>query len=103
MAESFGLGPQVRDLCIVPMFHAMAWGLPYAAMMSGASLIMPDRFLMAAPLAKMIEVERPTFACAVPTIFTDLLAYLDANPGIDTSSLREVVIGGSACPPALMH
>src|SRR3954471_15760025 len=80
MAESFGLGPQVRDLCIVPMFHAMAWGLPYAALMSGAQLVMPDRFLQAAPLARMIEVEKPTFAGAVPTIFTDLLAYLDANP-----------------------
>lgn len=102
MAESFGLGPKVRDLCIVPMFHAMAWGLPYAAMMSGASLIMPDRFLQAAPLAQMIAAEKPTFAGAVPTIFTDLLAYLDANP-TDTSSLKEVVIGGSACPPALMH
>jgi fatty-acyl-CoA synthase len=102
MAESFGLGPQVRDLCIVPMFHAMAWGLPYAALMSGASLVMPDRFLQAAPLAQMIAAERPTFAGAVPTIFTDLLAYLDANP-TDTSSLKEVVIGGSACPPALMH
>jgi fatty-acyl-CoA synthase len=102
MAESFGLGPQVRDLCIVPMFHAMAWGLPYAALMSGASLIMPDRFLQAAPLAQMIATEKPTFAGAVPTIFTDLLAYLDANP-TDTSSLKEVVIGGSACPPALMH
>lgn len=84
------------------MFHAMAWGLPYAALMSGASLIMPDRFLQAAPLAQMIAAEKPTFAGAVPTIFTDLLAYLDANP-TDTSSLREVVIGGSACPPALMH
>ena len=102
MAESFGLGPQVRDLCIVPMFHAMAWGLPYAALMSGASLVMPNRFLQAAPLAQMIATEKPTFAGAVPTIFTDLLAYLDANP-TDTSSLKEVVIGGSACPPALMH
>ena len=102
MAETFGLGPVVRDLCIVPMFHAMAWGLPFAALMSGASLIMPDRYLQAAPLAAMIAAEKPTFAGAVPTIFTDLLAYLDANP-TDTSSLTEVVIGGSACPPALMH
>ena len=62
------------------MFHAMAWGLPYAAMMSGASLLMPDRFLQAAPLAAMIEAERPTLAGAVPTIWTDLLAYLDQHP-----------------------
>ena len=66
--------------CIVPMFHAMAWGLPYAAFMAGASLIMPDRFLQAAPIAAMIAAERPTLAGAVPTIWTDLLAYLDSQP-----------------------
>jgi fatty-acyl-CoA synthase len=102
MAETFGLSPRTRNLCIVPMFHAMAWGLPYAGVMSGAALLMPDRFLQAAPLAAMIAAEKPTFAGAVPTIFADLLQYLDANP-TDTSSLKEVVIGGSACPPALMH
>src|SRR5262249_41580514 len=64
--------------------------------------IMPDRFLQAAPIAAMIATERPTLAGAVPTIWTDLLAHLDANP-TDTSSLKEVVVGGSACPPALMH
>src|SRR5262249_17922531 len=77
-------------------------GLPYAAMMSGASLIMPDRYLQAAPLAAMIEAERPSLAGAVPTIWTDLLAYLEQNP-TDISSLREAVVGGSACPPALMR
>ncbi len=102
MAEAFGLSPTTRELAIVPMFHAMAWGLPYAAFMSGASLIMPDRFLQGAPLAAMIEKERPTLAGAVPTIWTDVLAHLDTN-SVDTSSLREVIVGGSACPPALMH
>jgi fatty-acyl-CoA synthase len=70
--------------------------------MSGASLLMPDRFLQAAPLAAMISSERPTLGGAVPTIWTDLLAYLEANPA-DISSMREVIVGGSACPPALMH
>ncbi|MFI6762724.1 fatty acid--CoA ligase [Micromonospora sp. NPDC050417] len=102
MAEGFGLGPTTRELAIVPMFHAMSWGIPYAAMMSGASLIMPDRFLQGAPIAQMIAAERPTLAGAVPTIWNDLLGHLDANP-VDTSSLKEVIIGGSACPPALMH
>src|SRR6266511_795165 len=102
MAETFGLSPATRELVIVPMFHAMAWGLPYAAFMSGASLIMPDRFLQAAPIAEMIEQEKPTLAGAVPTIWTALLDHLDNHP-TDTSSLKEVVVGGSACPPALMH
>ena len=102
-AESFGLSPQVRDVVVVPMFHAMAWGLPYAALMSGANLIMPDRFLQPAPLAEMIVAERATFAGAVPAIWTGLLEHLEAHPEIDISTLREVVVGGSACPPSLMH
>ncbi|WP_091561663.1 fatty acid--CoA ligase [Micromonospora pattaloongensis] len=102
MPEGFGLGPADRELAIVPMFHAMSWGLPYAAFLSGASLIMPDRFLQAAPIAQMMATERPTLAAAVPTIWNDLLAYLDANP-TDTSSVKEAIVGGAACPPALMH
>src|SRR5687768_14696555 len=87
-AEAFSLGPASTVLVVVPMFHAMAWGLPYAAFGSGASLLMPDRFLQAAPLAAMIAAERPTLAGAVPTIWTDLLAHIDANP-TDVTSLRE--------------
>jgi fatty-acyl-CoA synthase len=101
-SEAFGLGPAHKVIAVVPQFHAMAWGLPYAAFMSGASLLMPDRFLQAAPLAAMISSERPTLGGAVPTIWTDLLAYLETNPA-DISSMREVIVGGSACPPALMH
>jgi fatty-acyl-CoA synthase len=100
--EAFGLGPAHKVLAVVPMFHAMAWGLPYASFLSGASILMPDRFLQAPPLTAMIAAERPTLAGAVPTIWTDLLAYLDANPA-DISSMKEVIVGGSACPPALMH
>jgi fatty-acyl-CoA synthase len=91
-----------RLLAVVPMFHANAWGMPYAAMIAGASLVMPDRFLQAAPLATMIETERVTGGGAVPTIWNDLLRYLDEHP-TDTSSLRSVVVGGAACPPALMR
>jgi fatty-acyl-CoA synthase len=101
-AEGFGLSPTDKELAIVPMFHAMSWGLPYAAFMSGASLLMPDRFLQAAPIAEMIAAERPTIAAAVPTIWNDLLAYL-GREDVDVSSLREAIVGGSACPPALMH
>jgi fatty-acyl-CoA synthase len=101
-AEAFRLNQTSKTLLVVPMFHAAAWGTPYASLMSGASLLMPDRFLQAAPLAAMIAAERPTFAGAVPTIWNDLLRHLDENP-TDTSSLKEVVVGGSACPPALME
>src|ERR1019366_9834710 len=60
-----------RLLAVVPMFHANAWGLPYAALMVGASLIMPDRFLQAEPLATMIAAEKVSGGAAVPTIWTD--------------------------------
>jgi fatty-acyl-CoA synthase len=102
MAESFGISQADLVLAVVPQFHAMSWGIPYAALLTGASLLMPDRFLQAAPLAQMIAELRPTFAGAVPTIWADLLHHLDTNGG-DLSSLREVVVGGSAVPPALMR
>ena len=99
--DALAMGQGDRVLAVVPMFHANAWGLPYAALMSGASLVMPDRFLQAEPLAAIISAEKPTSAAAVPTIWNDLLGFLDANP-TDVSSLKDVIVGGSACPPALM-
>jgi fatty-acyl-CoA synthase len=84
------------------MFHANAWGLPYAAWMAGSDLILPNRFLQAAPLAGLIGEERPTISAAVPTIWNDLLRYAEATP-VDFSSLRFVVCGGSAVPRALME
>ncbi len=97
-----GLGFTDRMLPVVPMFHANAWGNPYAALMSGADLVMPDRFLQAEPLVRMIETERPTLSAGVPTIWNDILHHLRANPGRDLSSLRLVMCGGSAVPRALM-
>jgi fatty-acyl-CoA synthase len=91
-----------RILPIVPMFHANAWGLPYAAVMAGADLLMPDRFMAADRLIEMIETYRVTIAGAVPTIWNDVLQCLAVNPGRDISSLRVVPCGGSAVPLAMM-
>ncbi|SDD29228.1 long-chain fatty acid--CoA ligase [Actinokineospora iranica] len=102
MVEGMALSAADRSLVIVPQFHAMSWGMPYAAFMSGASLIMPDRFLQPEPLAAMIKQFKPTHSAAVPTIWQGLLAHLDSHPQ-DLSPLREVVVGGSACPPSMMH
>ena len=102
MTDGFAMGQRDRVLLIVPMFHVLAWGTPYAAMMSGASLVMPDRFLTPEPLADLIESAKPTLAGGVPTVWTALLAYLDQTPR-DMSSLRDVVVGGSACPRSLME
>jgi len=100
--SAIGLNEHDRVLPIVPMFHANSWGLPYAAWYAGASFVMPDRFLQAEPLAKLIESERPTIAGAVPTIWADLLRYAAEHP-VDMSSLRLVVCGGSAVPRSLME
>jgi fatty-acyl-CoA synthase len=102
MGESMGLTDADTTLPVVPMFHVNAWGLPHAVFMTGVNLLMPDRFLQPAPLAAMIEAERPTHSAAVPTIWQGLLAELAANPR-DISSLKNVTIGGSACPPSLMR
>jgi fatty-acyl-CoA synthase len=100
--NAFGMSEQDRVLPVVPMFHANAWGLPYAAVMSGADLIMPDRFLQPAALAQLIEAERPTIAGAVPTIWNGLLQHVREHGG-DLSSLRIVPCGGSAVPHSLIE
>ena len=102
MNSVFGLSEADKVLPVVPMFHANAWGLPYAAVMCGADLIMPDRLLQPEPLVRLIEAERPTVAGAVPTIWNSLLQHVRAHGG-DLSSLRVVPCGGSAVPHSLME
>ena len=101
LGNVFALSDEDRVLPVVPMFHANAWGLAYASVLSGADLIMPSRFLQPEHLVRLIEAERPTIAGAVPTIWTGLLQYIRANGG-DISSLRLVPCGGSAVPHSLM-
>jgi acyl-CoA synthetase (AMP-forming)/AMP-acid ligase II len=89
-------------LAIVPMFHANAWGIPYAAFMCGASLVMPAQYLQAEPLTRMIREERVTFSGAVPTIWADILRFGEEHE-IDLSSIRMIICGGSAVPRSLME
>ncbi|HVY09566.1 MAG TPA: long-chain fatty acid--CoA ligase [Mycobacteriales bacterium] len=97
------LGADDRALPVVPMFHANAWGIPYAAFMSGADLVMPDRYLQAEPIINLIEAERVTVSAAVPTIWNDILHNLRANPRPGAlSSMRAVLCGGSAVPRSLI-
>jgi fatty-acyl-CoA synthase len=102
MSDGMDLAQSDRALLIVPMFHAMSWGLPFASMMVGASMIMPDRFLQPPHIAAIMAAEQPTLAGAVPTIWQGLLTHLDKHPQ-DLTGLRNVVVGGSACPPSLMR
>jgi fatty-acyl-CoA synthase len=104
MPTGMALSERDRVLPIVPMFHANAWGIPYAAWMVGASFLMPARFLQAEPLCRFIAAERPTFSGAVPTIWADVLRYSEEQPdAVDLSSLRMIVCGGSAVPRSLME
>jgi len=102
LGNTLGVCESDRVLPVVPMFHANAWGLAYAAVLSGADLIMPDRFLQPEPLVRLIEAERPTLAGAVPTIWSGLLQHIRQHGG-DISSLRLVACGGSAVPHSLME
>ena len=100
LGNAFALSERDRVLPVVPMFHANAWGLPYASLLSGAALIMPDRDLQPATLVRLIGDERVTLAGGVPTIWAGVLEYMRAQGG-DLSSLRLVVCGGSAVPHAM--
>ena len=102
MANSIGMTEDDKILPIVPMFHANAWGLPYSGWMCGADFLMPDRYLQAERICRMIACERPTISGAVPTIWNDVLRYVDAN-GVDVSSLRCVVCGGAAVPRSMQE
>src|SRR5215471_1281918 len=92
--EALGLSQYDRLLPVVPMFHGNAWGMPYAAWLVGADLLLPNRFAQAAPLARFVAAERATLAAAVPTVWYDVLG-LD---GVDLSSLRMILCGGAAVP-----
>jgi fatty-acyl-CoA synthase len=98
----FALSERDRILPIVPMFHANAWGLPYAGWLAGSDFVMPGRFLQAEPLCRLIEAERPTFSGAVPTIWNDILRYTESHPA-DLSSIRMIACGGSAVPRTLIE
>lgn len=101
--DLFGLGERDVVLPAVAMFHANAWGLPYAAPMFGADLVLPGRQLDARTMRDLIASERVTFTAAVPTVWLPFLELLDAEPGqADLSALRKLVVGGAALPEALL-
>ncbi len=101
-AMALGLTESDVVLPVVPQFHAMAWGLPYAATMVGATLVMPGPHLKPEALAQLIEAERVTVAAGVPTIWNGLYHELRTRPR-DISSIRALVVGGSAMPRALIE
>ncbi len=98
------LGASALDTILpaVPMFHVNAWGLPYACALTGAKLVMPGPHLDGASLYSMFEEEGVTMSAGVPTIWLGLLHYLQANK-LRLSTVKRLVIGGSAAPPAMIR
>jgi 3-(methylthio)propionyl---CoA ligase len=89
-------------LAVVPMFHANAWGLPFAVPAVGAKLVLPGRHANGATLARLIASEGVTIAVGVPTVWLGLVEHLDAVGG-ELPSLKRIVVGGAPLPPALME
>ncbi|OGX81601.1 3-(methylthio)propionyl-CoA ligase [Hymenobacter coccineus] len=89
-------------LPVVPMFHVNAWGFPYMAPLNGAKLVLPGPGLDGASLFELFESEKVTFSAGVPTIWLGLLQFMRQS-GHRFSTLKRTVVGGSACPPALME
>ncbi|WP_213959621.1 MULTISPECIES: 3-(methylthio)propionyl-CoA ligase [unclassified Variovorax] len=89
-------------LPVVPMFHVNAWGLPYVACMVGAKLVYPGPALDGKSLHELFESEGVTLSAGVPTVWQGLLAHVESND-LKFSTMRRTIIGGSACPPAMMR
>ena len=89
-------------LPVVPMFHVNAWGIPYSAAMTGAKLVFPGPAMDGKSVYELIEAEGVTFAAGVPTVWQMLLGHMKPN-GLKFSKLTRTVIGGSACPPAMIE
>ncbi len=100
-ADAIAVTAEDVILVAVPMFHANAWGLPFAAPAVGASLVLPGRVTDGRSLAALINRHGATVAVGVPTVWLGLLDHLDAT-GDDTPSLERIIIGGSSCPDALL-
>lgn len=88
-------------LPVVPMFHVNAWGIPYTAAATGCKLVFPGPALDGKSVYELLENEKVTFAAGVPTVWQMLLGHLQQN-GLRFSTLQRTVIGGSACPPAMI-
>lgn len=101
MEQSLGISMRTVVLPVVPMFHVNAWGVPYAATITGAKMVFPGPMLDGAHLYELIESERPDLLMGVPTVWLNLLAHLKAHGG-RLDSVERIVIGGSAVPASLV-
>jgi 3-(methylthio)propionyl---CoA ligase len=101
LPDVMGLSARDSVLPVVPMFHVNAWGIPYSAALTGAKLVFPGPAMDGKSIYELLEAEKVTYAAGVPTVWQMLLGHLGAN-GLKFSHLKRTVIGGSACPPAMI-
>ncbi|MFY8120322.1 MAG: 3-(methylthio)propionyl-CoA ligase [Burkholderiaceae bacterium] len=102
LPDALNLSSRDTILPVVPMFHVNAWGLPYVAPMVGAKLVFPGGQLDGKSLYELFEAERVTVSAGVPTVWQGLLAHIE-SAGLRFSTMNRTVIGGSACPPAMLR
>jgi acyl-CoA synthetase (AMP-forming)/AMP-acid ligase II len=101
LPDVMSLSARDSVLPVVPMFHVNAWGIPYSAALTGCKLVFPGPALDGKSVYELIEAEQVTYAAGVPTVWQMLLGHLKPN-GLRFSTLKRTVIGGSACPPAMI-
>lgn len=103
--DTFGINSRETVMLIVPMFHANAWGTPYAAAMVGAKLVLPGPHLDGQSVYELMRDEKVTFSQGVPTVWLMLFQYLDANPQLDPRSLgvKRIGIGGAAVSRGMLE
>lgn len=101
MPDALNVSARDTVLPVVPMFHVNAWGLPYSVPLTGARMVFPGPALDGKSLYELFEQEKVTFSAGVPTVWLNLLTYVGQN-NLKFTTFRRTVIGGSACPPAMM-
>ncbi len=102
LPDSLNLSARDTVLPVVPMFHVNAWGIPYSAAVTGCKLVFPGPAMDGKSIYELIENEQVTMAAGVPTVWQMLLGHMQAA-GLKFSTMKRTVIGGSACPPAMIH
>ena len=102
-ADGLGLSSRDSVLVIVPLFHANAWGVPYAAAMCGAKLVLPGAALDGESVCQLLTSEGCNMSMGVPTVWLNFFAYIDKHPDRRPTALKKITVGGSAAPPALIR
>jgi 3-(methylthio)propionyl---CoA ligase len=102
LPDVMGLSARDAVLPVVPMFHVNAWGIPYSAALTGCKLVFPGPAMDGKSIYELIEGEKVSYAAGVPTVWQMMLGHMKPT-GLKFSTLKRTVIGGSACPPAMIH